>query len=54
MFDAILSQPDARLDSLRRIATSDFVGKSLAITEMADRLGAALFLAPTDLPSSTR
>lgn len=39
MFDAILRQPGARFDSLRRIATSDFVGQSLAVTEMADRFG---------------
>jgi fatty-acyl-CoA synthase len=39
MFDAILRQPGARLAALRRIATADFVGLSLPVTELADRLG---------------
>jgi fatty-acyl-CoA synthase len=39
MFDAILTQPGARFDRLRRIATADFVGLSRPVTERADRFG---------------
>jgi fatty-acyl-CoA synthase len=39
MLDSILRQPGASFPDLRRIVTADFVGLSLPVTELADRLG---------------